>query len=368
MNDKEPIDAQEVSIDEVKEFTTDVKKCPNCGSDLKYNPEKYCLDCIHCGTTQAIEGKSASKVEFYELPDESEADWATGMRSYRCNNCGAKTFVEGYEISPACSFCGATNIVEISELPGLKPNGVLPFSRTRSDTAIFAKKWIKKKFFAPNKLKKQFKTDTIKGVYMPVFTFDSKVCSVYEGRLGKRKTRTVHRNGKTYTETYIDWFRVSGTLDRDFKELMVEACDKVTQNEMEKIMPFDSYNAAEFQNSYLSGFSALRYNQGVNSSWNIAREIIDEAIRKQIVAMYHADVVDYINLDTYHSHTSYKYILVPVWMCNYEYKGKKYGFIMNGRSGKITGKTPVSPAKVSFVVFLGLAVIAGIALILHYFG
>ena len=109
------------------------------------------MECTHCGTTQSIEGKLASEISFYELPKEDDADWATGLHSYRCNNCGAKTLVEGYQISPACTFCGATNIIEVEELPGLKPNGVLPFSRSRVETEDFAKKWIKKKFFAPNK-------------------------------------------------------------------------------------------------------------------------------------------------------------------------------------------------------------------------
>ncbi len=368
MDKQQPLEVKPLSVSEAKELATDIRKCPNCGSDFQYKPEKYCLECIHCGTTQSIAGKLAAKVEFYELPKESDTDWAIGMHSYRCNNCGAKTIVEGYEISPLCTFCGASNIVEITELPGLKPNAVLPFSRTLEDTAEFAQKWIKKRFFAPRKLKKQFQTDTIKGVYMPVFTFDSKAESIYEGRLGKRKTRTVHRNGKTYTESYIEWFRVSGSLLREFKELMVEACDKVSQNEMEKIMPFDTFNAVEYQNDYLAGFSALRYNQGLNQTWDIAREIMDDTIRKQIVKMYHADVVDYIKLDTFHSHTAYKYVLVPVWMCAYEYNGKRYGFLMNGRTGKITGKTPISPAKVSIVAFFALAVIALIAVLIHYLG
>lgn len=355
-------------IESLEEYTTDIKKCPNCGSNYRYNPQKYCLECIHCGSTQAIEGKLAKEIDFYELPEEKDADWAAEMRSYCCNNCGAKTVVDGYETSPLCPFCGATNIVEIDELPGLKPNGVLPFSRSREETGGFAKKWIKKKFFAPSKLKKQFKVDTIKGVYIPAFTFDSKVESIYEGRLGQRRTRTVTRNGKTVTETYIYWFRVKGVIDKSIDDLVVEASDKITQKEMEKIMPFDTVNAVEYQNSYLAGFSSMRYDQGVNASWEIAKEIIDEGIRKQIMAMYRADVVDYLNLDTYHSHTSYKYLLMPVWMCNYEYKNKRYGFMMNGRSGKITGKTPISPFKVSAVVFGVLALIAIIIVLFRFYG
>lgn len=362
------VEEKEITIDTATEFTTDIKKCPNCGSNYQYNPAKYYLECIHCGSTQAIEGKKAEEISFFELPEESEADWATGMHSYKCNNCGAKTMVEDYEFSPLCSFCGATNIVEVEELPGLKPNAVLPFSRNRQETGEFSQKWIKKKFFAPTKLKKQFKVDTIKGIYMPVFTFDSKVSSVYKARLGQRRTRVVRRNGKTYTETYIHWFIASGTIEKVVDDLLIEACDKVSQQEMDKILPFDTYNSVEYKKAYLAGFSSLRYSQGINRSWDTAKAIIDEQIKQQILKKHNAHVIDYINLNTFHSHTSYKYLLVPVWMCHYEYKNKRYGFMINGRTGKIAGKTPLSPAKVTGVTLLVIAIIAVIISIIYYIG
>ena len=96
----------------------------------------------------------------------------------------------------------------------LRPTGILPFSRSKEDIIPYYKQWIKKKAFSPNKLRKNFKADQVQGVYLPVFTFDSLAHTNYRGRLGKKRTRTVHRNGKTYTETYTEWFYVSGSLSR----------------------------------------------------------------------------------------------------------------------------------------------------------
>lgn len=354
------------NADTATEFATDIKKCPNCGSDYVYNPDKYCLECLHCKSSQSIEGKPASEISFYELPLETDADWAVGINFYRCNNCGAKTMLDGYEISPKCSFCGATNIVEIQELPGVKPNGVLPFSRNQSEAAEFSQKWIKKQLFAPTKLKKHFKTEGIKGVYIPVFTFDSKVSSIYKARLGRHRTRTVTRNGKTYTETYTEWFNVKGTIDKIIDDLLVEACDRITQKEVEKLLPFDTYNSVEYNKSYLAGFTSLRYNQGINQSWELAKDLIDNQIKKDIIKKYRANEVDYINLTTFHSHTSYKYLFVPVWMCHYEYKNKRYGYMVNGRTGKITGKIPLSPIKVTgAVLFIVMLVVFFISFFYH---
>jgi hypothetical protein len=39
------------------------------------------------------------------------------------------------------------------------------------------------------------------------------------------------------------------------------------------------------------------------------------------------------------------YVLLPVWLFACQYKGKTYMFAMNGQTGKIAGKLPVSPGR-----------------------
>ena len=40
-----------------------------------------------------------------------------------------------------------------------------------------------------------------------------------------------------------------------------------------------------------------------------------------------------------------EYALLPVWVYYYSYRGKKYTYYVNGQSGKVLGKTPVSKGK-----------------------
>ena len=40
------------------------------------------------------------------------------------------------------------------------------------------------------------------------------------------------------------------------------------------------------------------------------------------------------------------YALMPVWQYLYHYKGQTYQYHVNGQTGKVIGKTPVSKAKV----------------------
>ena len=45
------------------------------------------------------------------------------------------------------------------------------------------------------------------------------------------------------------------------------------------------------------------------------------------------------------------YALLPVWMINYDYRDGQYVFAMNGDTGKIVGKPPISKAKVMAWLF-----------------
>ncbi|MNP75000.1 hypothetical protein D3C76_1719680 [compost metagenome] len=40
------------------------------------------------------------------------------------------------------------------------------------------------------------------------------------------------------------------------------------------------------------------------------------------------------------------YTLIPVWVVHYDYNKKEYTFAMNGQTGKVVGKPPISKAKI----------------------
>jgi Ni,Fe-hydrogenase I cytochrome b subunit len=55
--------------------------------------------------------------------------------------------------------------------------------------------------------------------------------------------------------------------------------------------------------------------------------------------------------------------LWPLWLCTYKYNTKEYGFMVNGESGKITGRYPVSVAKVIMTVLIFLLIIVAAVVI-----
>lgn len=338
----------------------DVAKCPSCGADMHYDIATGNLKCDYCDGSISIVRRVAF-LRDYEA-EKSKGSIVEDKQEYQCPNCGAKVNLAAFETAKKCPFCGATNIIKFEDLKGMKPDSLLPFSLTQDDAANVGKKWMKKKIFAPTKLRKGFTIENFKGIYFPSFGFNANTVTKYDGRFGEKKTRTVGTGDNKHTETYIEWFKVSGTYRRSFENVMVEASTQLTQKELNKILPYDMENIEGYNKDYLAGFSAERYDTPIEYCYSTAKAQMENTIRKGIIAQYpNADVVDYLNMYPEFSNKKFRYSLLPLWICGYNFKEKAYRFIINARNGKSVGKVPVSPLKITFFV---LGVLAAVALII----
>lgn len=50
--------------------------------------------------------------------------------------------------------------------------------------------------------------------------------------------------------------------------------------------------------------------------------------------------------------------MLPIWLSSFQYKNKVYQFMVNGQSGKVGGKAPISPIRVTIAVILAGVMIA----------
>lgn len=351
-------------FDEREEAQTESVKCTACGSNMVFNPDSQVLVCPHCGTEREF-GQSAIAEE-RDLRDGlmGSAKWtAEETVVFGCDNCGAKVVLSQGETATSCPFCGTAHVRKTDELAGIKPNAVIPFAFDIDKAVSLSKEWAKKRFYAPRNFKRKVSTDNVKGVYTPCFTFDTNTFSYYEGRIGITKTRTVGSGKNKRTQTYVVWRNISGTFQHGFDDLLVTAGSKIGQRELNKISPFDTNNSKEYDSDYLLGFMAYHYDVELEDCWSKAKDIVDGRLRSLILGQYVHDRVAYFNVSTTHSNVTYKYVMLPVYVGNYTYKSKPYNFFVNGCTGKVYGKTPLSALKIALTVLLGLAVIVGIILL-----
>jgi hypothetical protein len=161
----------------------------------------------------------------------------------------------------------------------------------------------------------------------------------------------------------ISWRFVSGDYSEFFNDVLINASKQVDDNLMKKLEPFNLNELLQYKPEFLSGFLAERYSVSLGEGWGKASQIIDGEIRQGIVRQIAADEVRNLNTNTSHYDVKYKHILLPIWISAYTYRGKVFHYMVNGQTGEVQGKSPVSPLKVCLTILGALAAIALVYLI-----
>ena len=115
----------------------------------------------------------------------------------------------------------------------------------------------------------------------------------------------------------------------------------------------------------VAGFVAERYSIGLKEGWESAQQSIQWQLRSDISSYvrrhWNADRTDSVRFSTIYSNITYKYLLVPTWISSFKYKDKVYQFAVNGQTGKVGGKAPVSVWRVLFAIAMGIGLFALLA-------
>ena len=114
-----------------KKLESFYKSCKNCGSSLTFSPSNQSLKCSKCGSIFEIEKNvQVNKHDLNKKQDDNSQeykDYVKQNKIFKCSNCGSDVVLNIYEISKTCPYCGTSLVIQKNELPGLVPDGVLPF-------------------------------------------------------------------------------------------------------------------------------------------------------------------------------------------------------------------------------------------------
>jgi len=339
--------------------------CPECGSDLRYNPDHGQLKCDHCGAEALLEPllshDEARKELSYlaaisaDIP-ESEIEVT---RVVSCESCGAQVEFNGGDHAAECPFCATPVVVGTGTHRHLKPRAVVPFASSENKARDAVGRWLGRLWFAPNGLKEYArKGRRLQGIYVPYWTYDSDSTSHYSGERGDHYYVTVTVNGKTKQERRTRWSRRSGTVARMFDDVLVLASHSLPKRYTDNLAPWDLRALEPYAPAWLAGFRAEAYSVELKEGFDEAQDIMDGIIRGDVRRDIGGDVQRIHSLDTTHRDVTFKHILLPVWMAAYKYRGKSYRYVVNGFTGKVQGERPYSKWKIAFAVVVGLIVAA----------
>lgn len=299
-------------------------KCKNCGGNAVYEPGRKMMYCPHC---ESIDSESI-------VPDNTMTE---------CVNCGAPINIGEYTSASKCAHCGCYIVFNERVEGEYEPHLILPF-KVNKDMAVEALNTeFKKRTFIPSSFLSEKSLEGMNGMYVPFWLYDYQAHYDFAGT--GTKVRTWRSGDTEYTET--SYYDIERHMRAGFDKVPVDASLAMGDGEMDLMEPYVYEDLEGFQPKYMSGFFGEVYNQSASELEGRAkakvREASDELMHRSLTG-YNSITPRNKNLNLESEGTNFA--LMPVWMYLYQYKGKTYHFHVNGQTGKVVGKTPVSKEKV----------------------
>lgn len=348
--------------------------CPSCGADAHWNPAKQALVCPYCGTVAPGKmDEAAGVIVEHDLVTAlrgiagDQRGWKADKTSVKCQSCQAISVLDPNIVGQRCAFCGSAQIVPYEQIKApISPESLLPFKVSENQVRDLARQWYGSRWFAPGKLKSAAHTDTVKGIYLPYWTFDAEAhadwtaesgyhyyeTETYTDAEGKRQTRQVQRTR---------WVRTAGSVDHFFDDELVPASRGVDAELLRKIEPFPTKELVPYDAVYLAGWVIEQYQIDLIAAAQDSREGMDGEMRGMCAAEVPGDTHRSLDVDTHYHAQTFKHALFPVWLLVFNYGEKNYQVLVNGYTGAIAGKYPKSFAKIFLFILVVLAIILLVA-------
>ena len=351
-------------------------ECPNCGGNLKFDVASQQLSCAYCDVRidpyKVEKEKDAEESHFYEVT------------TFTCPQCGGEIFSTDNSAAGFCSYCGASTILNSRISQELRPQYIIPFTKTKEDCKKAYEKIMRRAIFAPRALKDKKHIDGFRGIYMPYWMY-----SVSQKGFLQLKGVKEHRSGDYIIK---DYYNLEGDLDMSYDGMSHDASAAFADEISERIAPYDIKRIKPFTPSFLSGFYAdnsdidrdLYENDMVNKANEHTKDYLSHHI---LIRQY--NIEKYNNpTDKFHTHCdSAEQALFPVWFLSYRNGNRIAYATVNGQTGKVVADIPIDigkyligslllavPIFICFNLFLTLrpkilliivAILALLAVILH---
>jgi len=334
---------------EIKEY-----KCTNCSGAVKFDSGTQKMKCPYCGAEFEI-----SAIEEYQkqlqVPGKDSLNWdgkdpaktwdeneLDDLSTGSCPSCGAELLGDKNTVAMVCPNCGNSQIV-LKRLTGLlKPEYIIPFKLDKKAAMEALKNFYTGKRLLPDCFREKNRVNSIQGVYLPFWLFDANA----QGNVRYKATRILSWSDSNYRYTKTDFYSVMRSGSMRFEKIPVDGSERMDDEYMDAIEPFDYSQLKDFQTAFLSGYLTEKYDVDAEKS----KERAAKRIKSTVETEFAKSVIGYMSVRTESSTVSVEngkvsYSLFPVWILNTIYNKESYMFLMNGQTGRLVGRLPADPGK-----------------------
>ena len=309
-------------------------KCPSCASNIFYEPELGGMMCRNCGNvydpdTMEPRGSFGISKEHDYTGDSDISEDDKKRHEIVCNSCGAALVADENTMSTMCPFCGSPALITKRMSREFKPDYIVPFKIDKERAHSIFREWLDERKYTPRGFRKKCRLAKMTALYVPFWLLD---CCVNTEMSGTGKVNGIPNEISSKIRYYV-------------KGVPFDASINIANKLMTAVEPFDYSGMVRFENKYLQGFYANKYDQ-------IPTEMTDRIMKRmekysasanELVARKYPGYESRLEKDyTFLSEISIKYCLLPVWFITVEFGGEQYQFAVNGQTGEASGQVPTS--------------------------
>jgi hypothetical protein len=295
---------------------------------------------------------------------DRSAHIATRVVTFACEQCGASLAFAGVH-TQTCPYCASPSFVERPAAASRpRPALMIAFSCDAEAAGGALARWLgSRSWFADARVKRALVED-LRGVYVPAYLYSAVAHTDYTASIGEHYTQTEthevtdargHKRSETRKVTRTEYRPLAGRHVGYITDVMVSASG-LTDAELHAIEPFDLLQLRRYAPPLVSGWIAEEIARGADDCRRAARDdAIEEVgirLRRFMPGDSHAD----LTWRTTVHWESLEPILVPVWVIAVRYRADRppLRVVINGQTGAVAGKVPLTAWKVA----LGLGVTA----------
>lgn len=362
-------DEQDPSVPDVG---SSAPRCRQCGAPVVWDPDADALSCSHCGATRVVPPGEGT---ILERPLAEAAGAARGfgldLRVTVCQECGARVAYTGSSTTAACSFCGSSRVLDQDANRNvLRPESLVPLDVGASQVEAAFRKWLAGLWFRPDSLRSVRSEDAL-GVYVPYWTFDASLHSQWTAQSGTyywvtEPTVVIVKGKPTVVMRQVQkvrWSPAAGERRDAFDDLLVPAGKGLTEDLLDRLGGFDTSALVPYRPEYLAGWRSEEYQVDLEQGFQLGLARMEQVQRERCSGDVPGDTQRDLRVHNLASGVRFKHVLLPVWSLVYRHEGKLFPVLVNGQSGRVAGKAPISWIKVLAAVAAGAALAASVALL-----
>lgn len=302
--------------------------CPKCGGRMSFAPDGQGLVCEYCTRNQILGAG---------LKEAVEKDFIVAMATARghgkplqeqvfhCKGCGSEFILPPKQISASCVYCDSPHVMSVEKTKDLlAPDGIIPhvFNQKRAIKLLID--WVE-----GNGIKPEKQVELPRGLYLPLWTFDVGGAIDYTYEIIESENETFGGRGQAHVARFSAQYPVM------VNDLPLPASKKPSAVFLKLIDSFDMASIKPYDPRFLANWPAEIYDVPM------ADASLDA--RSQAYKKYKRDLPSLINnMNIVHTSSanlaieSFKLNLLPVWMTELSFDGRKHLVLINGQNGVVS--------------------------------